>query len=270
MKVKAPAKINLFLEVVRRRKDGYHDIETVFQTVSLYDELSFRNADGEGITLKCPGSKLSAGPDNLVYRAAKLLKGRLGIKRGVEITLRKRIPMGAGLGGGSSDAAAALKGLLKFWKRRLPGGELLKMASSLGADVPFFLCGGTAAGYGVGDRLKPLKPLKKSWFLLVNPGVHIPTPLVYKSLRFPLTNKQKINKIVGQNCLFNRLEEAVLPRFGAVREIKDVLGRLGYPALMSGSGSTVFAPVPSKADGERIRKGLRRFPWDVWLVRSVG
>jgi 4-diphosphocytidyl-2-C-methyl-D-erythritol kinase len=270
MKVRAPAKINLFLEVVRRRKDGYHDIETVFQTVSLFDELTFSKRAEDGIELDCGGAKLSGGPDNLVYRAAELLKSRLGVKQGVKITLKKRIPMGAGLGGGSSDAAATLKGLLKLWHRRLPAKELVKMASSLGADVAFFLYGGTAAASGVGDRVKRLKPIKSTWFLLVNPRIHIPTPMVYKRLQFPLTNKQKINKIEWRNCLFNRLEEAVLPRFGAVRKIKDVLGRLGCPGLMSGSGSTVFAPVPSKTEGERMRKELKRFPWDVWLVRSTG
>ena len=278
MKFTAPAKINLYLEVIRRRKDGYHDIETIMQTVSLCDELTFSRRK-EGVLLKCSRPEL-ANEQNLVFRAAKLLIDRLNLKTGVKITLKKRIPAGAGLGGGSSDAAAALRGLLKFWNRKLNEKELAGMAASLGADVPFFLSGGTAQATGIGERVKPLPNLPKTWFLLVNPRVHVPTASVYKKLQFPLTNKQKINKIrrlisggfppePWENYLFNRLEEVVLPRVGAIREIKNVLGRLGARGVMSGSGSTVFAPVPTATRGEVLRKKLRKFPWDVWLVSST-
>ena len=279
MKFKAPAKINLYLEVIRRRKDGYHDIETIMQTVSLFDELCFSRRS-EGVSLKCSKPELS-GENNLVFKAAKLLIDRLKVKTGVNIILKKRIPSGAGLGGGSSDAAAALKGLLKFWKRSIPEKELVKIAAFLGADVPFFLYGGTAQASGIGERIKPLPGLPPTWFLLVNPRVHVPTASVYKKLHFPLTNQQKITKIrrlisgrtppeAWENYLFNRLEDVVLPSFGAIREIKNVLGQLGVRGVMSGSGSTVFAPVTTATRGEVLRKKLRKFPWDVWLVRSTG
>lgn len=278
MKILAPAKINLYLEVINRRKDGYHNLETIFQTVSLYDELMFKKR-AEGIAVKCNCMELRSDDSNLVFKAARLLKERLGITSGIEITLKKRIPMGAGLGGGSSDAAATLKGLLKFWKKSLPQKELVKLASGLGADVPFFLFGGAAEAKGIGDRIKPLKKLKPMWFLLVNPGFPVPTPGVYRRLKFPLTNKRKIYKIrqllvcgsspkTWGKYIFNRLEEAVLPYHGAIRDIKDTLERMGCRSLMSGSGSTVFALMSSSAEGERVKQKLKRFPWDVWLVRS--
>lgn len=279
MRILAPAKINLFLEVVNRRPDGYHNIETIFQTVSLYDELTFKKRKNDiRVRSNVPG--LRSDDSNLVFRAARMLRERLKTGLGAEIYLKKRIPMGAGLGGGSSDAAAALKGLLKLWKKRLPRKELIKLAAKLGADVPFFLFQGAACASGIGDKLKPLKGVKPAWFLLINPRFPVPTPGVYKKLRFPLTNKQKINKIKqllssGSSPdnwgirIFNRLEDAVLPYYGAIREIKDKVGRMGCRCLMSGSGSTVFALVTSESQGKRIMRKLKQFPWDVWLVRSV-
>ncbi|MFH1368422.1 MAG: 4-(cytidine 5'-diphospho)-2-C-methyl-D-erythritol kinase [Elusimicrobiota bacterium] len=279
VKMLAPAKINLFLEVAGRRPDGYHNIETIFRTVSLYDELGFSRRK-EGITVKCNIPELRSDKRNLVYRAAELLKTRLGVAAGVEIRLKKRIPMGAGLGGGSSDAAAALKGLLKLWKRKVSEKELVRLAAGLGADVPFFLYGGLAEAKGIGDRIKTIKRSKTDWFLLVNPGFPVSTASVYKKLKFPLTNKQKIHKIkqllAGGSSpekwgkhIFNRLEEAVLPCHRAIREIKDTLELMGCRCLMSGSGSTVFAPMSSVTEGERIRQKLSKFSWDVWLVKSV-
>jgi len=279
LKILAPAKINLFLEVVNRRPDGYHNIRTIFQAVSLYDELAFKPRKA-GIVVKSNVPGLRSDDSNLVFRAAGMLRVKLKTGLGAEISLKKRIPMGAGLGGGSSDAAATLQGLLKLWKRRLPGKELVRIASKLGADVPFFLFKGTASASGIGNRIKPVKNVKPAWFLLVNPGFPVPTPGVYKKLKFPLTNEQKINKImhlltsgsspeIWGKRIFNRLEEAVLPYHGAIREIKDRLGRMGCRCLMSGSGSTVFALVSSEREGERIRLKLKKFPWDVWLVRTV-
>lgn len=284
----APAKINLFLEILGRRPDGYHRLSTIFQEISLADALTAR-ADpalpsGE-FRLECPGSDLPVGPDNLVLRAARAFPADRGPTDGCRFVLKKRIPVGAGLGGGSSDAAAALKAI---W--RLSGGAaggfpratFAPVARRLGADVPFFLAGGRAKAGGIGDRLT-LFPDSKTpyWFVLVFPRVFVSTREVYERLRFPLTKRRtslKLEKMLAAGrpsrewapLIFNRLEEAVLDRVPAVREARAALVGAGCrTALMSGSGSSVFGVVDSSAHGRRVLRDLPRGKWDVWLVRSA-
>jgi 4-diphosphocytidyl-2-C-methyl-D-erythritol kinase len=279
MKILAPAKINLYLEVKARRPDGYHDIESVMHTVSLYDELTI-TPQSAGITLVCSRRDLPTDERNLAMRAAVALRKKLGVTAGAKIVLKKNIPLGAGLGGGSSDAAAVLTGLLALWKKRLPAKELNALAAKLGADVPFFLAGGTALASGIGDRIKSLPGVKPASFLLVYPGFGVPTPWVYRHLSFPLTREQKITKIKAQlasgfpprtwgQLLFNRLEEVVFPAYPGIRHVKSILHDLGCQSLMSGSGSTVYGLIPSEGEGEKLRSKLKRLYKDVWLVQSV-
>ena len=279
MKILAPCKINLFLEVRNRRPDGYHNIESVMQAVSLCDELEFKAADKE-ISLKCDVPGLPTDDRNLVIRAAKLLRKELGVVSGASITLKKRIPMGAGLGGGSSDAAATLKGLLKLWKKKISVKRLVKIAGSIGADVPFFLKGGTAIARGIGDRIIPLKNVRKSYFVIVYPGFGVATRGVYQNLRFPLTNKRKINKIraplesFGSSgewglYLYNRLEDAVFPKYPEISFIKEKIRSLGHQSLMSGSGSSIFGIVPSREAGKRLQGALKSSKQSVWVVESL-
>lgn len=279
MKILAPAKLNIFLEVVNRRKDGYHNIESVMQTVSLYDRLTIKPALS-GITLRCNRKELPVDKSNLVMKAALLLKNELKISAGADIYLEKNIPLGAGLGGGSSDAAAAFIGLLKLWKSQLPEAKLNKLARLVGADVPFFLSGGTAAARGVGERLTKLKSPKIGYILLVNPGFGVATKTVYENLRFPLTKKQKINRILKlfkggasprawKKMLYNRLEEVVLPRYPEIESIKDIFRSQNCECLMSGSGSTVFGVVPGIKAGKRIRSLFERSGWKSWLVHTI-
>jgi 4-diphosphocytidyl-2-C-methyl-D-erythritol kinase len=184
MKILAPAKINLFLEVKNKRKDGYHNIESIMQAVSLYDKLTITPNRG-GIILKCSDKNLPTDEKNLAFRAAILLQNKLNISKGADIYLEKNIPIGAGLGGGSSDAAAVIKGLLRLWKRKLPDRVILALAKKLGADVPFFIMGGAAVATGIGEKLTKIKSVDTAGFLLVNPGFPIATKQVYNSLRFP-------------------------------------------------------------------------------------
>lgn len=304
----APAKLNLFLEVLGRRPDGYHSLSTVFQEISLADRLEARWAPrlaADEVRLECRGADLSNGPDNLVVRAARAFLqsphngiasagGRLNPPAyrprprgsgGYSFHLTKRIPVGAGLGGGSSDAAAAIKALWRLrtrapWKN-FPADALTPLARDVGADVPFFLQGGAAHGRGVGERLRPLSPPAAAWFVLVFPRVFVSTKEVFQSLRFPLTKKRSCHRMITSLALgrpprewapllFNRLEEVVLKKVPAVARAKHALldaGCLG--ALMSGSGSSVFGVAASQRQGENVRQRLASGPWDVWLVRSV-
>jgi 4-diphosphocytidyl-2-C-methyl-D-erythritol kinase len=279
MKIFAPCKINLFLEVKNRRPDGYHNIESVMQAASLYDELDFKKADG-GISLKCNIPGLPTDERNLVIKAARLLKKELKTDSGARITLKKRIPMGAGLGGGSSDAAATLRGLLKLWKKKISAKKLVKIASSIGADVPFFLKSGPAIVRGIGDKIISLKNVRKSYFVIIYPGFGVATKWAYKNLRFPLTNKRKINKIrtlleSSRSSrewgfhIYNRLEDAVFSKYPEIPLIKDKIRGLGHQSIMSGSGSSVVGVVPSRKAGERLRRTLLSPRRSVWVVESL-
>jgi 4-diphosphocytidyl-2-C-methyl-D-erythritol kinase len=278
MKLLAPAKINLFLEVENKRPDGYHNINTVFQTVSLFDTIILKKRKS-GLLLKCDNPDIPCDDRNLAIKAALALQKELNFTGGAEITIKKQIPVGAGLGGGSSDAAAVLSGLLKLWKKEMPLKRLTKVAARLGADVPFFLHKGTARATGIGDRIKRINGVEPSWYVLVYPGFGVPTAKVYKSLVLPLTRKKLINKIKHQlryssllkgGFIFNRLEDAVLPRYPEIRKVKTVLKSMGIHCMMSGSGSTVFGVVDSQRAGELVRAKLKDRPWSVWVVKSVG
>lgn len=276
------AKINLFLEILRRRSDGYHTLDTLFQEISLADRLSASlRRDGQ-VRLACSDSTLPVDDRNLVTRAARRY-GEAFQPVGVSFRLTKRIPVGAGLGGGSGNAAAALRLLQRLDPR--PGSErrVQSLAAGLGADVPFFLKGGFARARGVGDRLTLLTSRRKNplWFVLVFPRVFSSTAEAYRSLRFPLTNRRSCLKLTQALCagdsprvwapwIFNRLEEVVLPRLAPVAEAKRALIAAGaLNALMSGSGSSVFGVVEDAAHGRRVRAALPKTLGDLWLVRSV-
>jgi 4-diphosphocytidyl-2-C-methyl-D-erythritol kinase len=278
--LKAPAKINLFLELKSKRKDGYHNLETIMQTISLYDEISFESYDN-GIFLECGNEDLPTDSTNIVYKAAKVFYGYFKIDRGVKIYLKKIIPMGAGLGGGSSDAAATLMALVKLYNVKTSKEELEKIATKLGADVAFFLTGGTAFCEGIGDVITPLKSIKDLNLVLANPGFGINTSGVYKKVKFPLTNRGKINKIISHinsgsfdkkeafsHC-FNRLEDFVLVDYPEIAKIKNILRDAGCVSLMSGAGATVFGLFDSTVNLEAFKAGLRKYTWKFWFVNST-
>jgi len=282
--LKAPAKINLFLEITAKRPDGYHNLETVMQTISLCDELSVEDlgAADTRIILECSSKELPVDEGNIVYRAAQALKKFYNINRGARIFLKKEIPTGAGLGGGSSDAAAAIKGLAGIWNIKAEKNDLEKIAAELGADVPFFLTGGTALCEGKGEIVTPLPPIARMPVILANPGFGVATPSVYKKVTFPLTKPRKIHKITrlicrgsfnGQNAsdyCFNRLEEFVFPDYPQIAEIKSVLTELGCASLMSGSGATVFGILGSESQSETIKSKLQEYHWKTWAVVPAG
>lgn len=285
IKLKANAKINLFLDILGKRKDGYHNIKTVFQEISLSDDIFIKEIKNgiplkrDSVSIVCDNPLIPTDKRNLVYKSADLIKRRFGIKKSVEIKIKKRIPVGAGLGGGSADAAAVLRGLNKLWNLKLTKSQLVRIGKQIGADVPFFLYGGRCLGEGIGDKLTSLKIRKKEWYVLVNPPFEIFTKTVYSRLTpleiqyrgatslMGLTKTRKTYKI---NKHTNRLEDVVIPLYPEIKKIKDLLVENGAKfSLMSGSGSCVFGFVKNKSVGEKIKKNIRKDGYTVWLVHSV-
>lgn len=258
----AQAKINLYLRVLGRREDGYHQIETVMQTLQFADRVILRGRPC-GIGLQCDAPELTAGPDNLAWRAAALLAEAFP-GHGVSVTLKKWIPWQAGLGGGSSDAAAVLRGLNKLWRLQLSAAELTEFAARLGSDVPFFLSGGTAVARGRGEEITPLSACPDVDVALLVPPFGLATAAVYHEWRPPFVTPpvwtallQALadrDRILAAQLLFNDLEA---PAFGLRPELASLKARLlqeGLPTLLSGSGSCLFTLLFGEKDGSRLRE----------------
>jgi 4-diphosphocytidyl-2-C-methyl-D-erythritol kinase len=243
----APAKINLFLRVLRKRADGYHDIVSLMQKITLYDELIF-SPRSQGVVLNCPGTNLPTNDNNLVIRAVKAIFDYCDYQSGMEITLVKKIPLTAGLGGGSSDAATTLIALNQICSLKLKKDELIKLGAKIGADVPFFVFGNNALASGVGDQLESLQTLPKLNLVLIKPQFELSTKMVYENLNLRLTRGKnnysiprflKMGDIIRE--LHNDLESVSLEMHPELADLKKMLLRHGaLGALMSGSGPTVF------------------------------
>lgn len=273
----APAKVNLTLRVLGRREDGYHDILSLMQKISLCDELVF-SPRTEGIVLRCPDSPLPEDGRNIAHRAAASFIARTGAPRGVAITIRKRIPLAAGLGGGSSDAATTLLTLNEMTGYPLSREELMRMGKELGADVPFFIFGATAWAAGIGDRLVEAAPLPPLWFVLVNPGFAVSTKMVYQSLNLGLTNTairysiprfSTVEDLLGG--LTNDLESVTVRQHPVLDHIKTLLLENGARgALMSGSGPTVFGIFTDADAANRAERNLGHVNgWSVFGAHSL-
>src|SRR6266404_5028675 len=288
VRIPALAKVNLRLEVLGKRPDGFHELRTVFQSISLKDELRLRSTRKSGIELRVRGNaSLSNEPveKNLVYRAVDALRQEFRQRDGIAIELRKAIPAGRGLGGGSSDAASALIGYLRLAKKQLPRERLFELAATLGADVPFFLEGGRALGIGKGDEIYPLPDISKLFLLVVSPkSIHVPTPDAYRWLNSPQLgalqmNAAQLTNLVGNPKLYkfcalawslqgspllNDFEEAVFQQHPRLAEIKrDLLQNGASEALLAGSGSAVFGVFPSPV---KARRAVVGFPHDQTFV----
>lgn len=268
IRLTAHAKINWYLEITGKRPDGYHTLETVFQTIALGDELTFEPSDT--IVVSCSNASLPVDERNLVTRAAFRLREALGETRGARIHLEKISPMGAGLGGGSADAAAALKGLLQLWGKTLPEDRLKVLAVSLGADVPFFLTGGLCLGTGIGEVLSPLPALPKTWMVVVWPGFGVPTKDAYARVKLPFSEAAPKRAADPRTSLFNRFESLVFPAYPALEGIKRDVREAGATAsLMSGSGSAVFGLVPGESEGRAALANLKKKYPHSWLTHTL-
>jgi 4-diphosphocytidyl-2-C-methyl-D-erythritol kinase len=266
---KSYAKINLFLKVLGKRDDGYHDIVTLMQRISLCDEMTFLKK-GSDIVVKCPGSDLPEDKDNIIFKAAEALFSYTHQNRGVEITVIKNIPIAAGLGGGSSNAALTLTTLNEMMGFDLERDELMEIGAKLGADVPFFVLGKTAWASGIGDKLTVADRIPKMVYVLINPGFEVSTKEVYGNLNLGLTNdiikynmprSKTVSQIVDE--LYNDLEGVTSRLYPTIPKIKERLrthGALG--SLMSGSGPTVFGIFESRNSALKAEEELRRVQGD--------
>lgn len=281
-KLEARAKINLTLEILGKRPDGYHELRTVFQTLRLSDELVFLSAP-ETLEIECSSPWVPQGEENLIYRAASALARYAKRSFGAKILLKKRIPVGAGLGGGSADAAAALVGLSRLWGLDLSMEELLKVACDIGADVAFALLGGTALGEGRGEILTPLPALAEFWTVIVQPDFQILAHDAYglwdrrASTSGGEASQRMIEAITNgdlraiASCLHNDFEETLFPIYPDLARIKEALlgcGCLG--ALLCGSGSCVFGIAESFGEIKRIAAIMQRRSAKAVLISKAG
>lgn len=274
------AKVNFGLRVLGKRPDGFHEIRTILQTVDLQDKLVITLSGDGKIRVRCDHPEVPSGSKNLAHGAARLLQGEFQVPHGCRIHIAKKIPPAAGLGGGSSNAAATLVGLNRLWDLHLSKGDLLALGARLGSDVPFFLEGGTALAQGRGEKLTPLRLTTDFWLVLVKPDFSISTNWAYSRVKIPLTlnsfdvKLNSLRKISSLNQLLgfldNDLEKAVEEVYPSIGEIKaELLSKGAMGAAMSGSGSSVFGLVRTRKAAERLAEGLRCAKWQVFVVRPI-
>lgn len=275
--LKAPAKVNYVLDVIRRRPDGYHDLRMVMQRVNLCDEITISLTDTPDITVTCGKNGVPDGPGNIAWKAARILLDMASTGQGAEIAIAKNIPVAAGLGGGSSDAASVLMGMNELLGLGMSDQRLMEIGVKLGADVPFFVFKKTALAEGIGEQLSAMPDMPTTWVLLVNPGVHVSTGWVYRNLQ--LTNRDELAKLpyfygtIEDICsiLSNDLESVTIPAFPVIAEIKATMMRSGaLGAMMSGSGPTVFGLFPDRSTAEQAREELVKGTcWFAAVVETI-
>lgn len=277
---KAPAKINLGLDTLYKRDDGYHELQTIMASVDLADKLVFRNLPDGEFSLTTDSGFLPVDERNLIYQVVELVRKRLGINRGVEIDVRKRIPVAAGLAGGSSDAAATLRGLNRLWDLKLSLSELAALGAEIGSDVPYCLWGDTALVEGRGEIITPLPTVPQTWVVLVKPKLSVSSRKIFAALSLEdlsHPNIPALEQAIRQGDyqemvkhLGNSLESITIAKHPIVQQVKDKMIKFGADAaLMSGSGPTVFALCEHYSRAQRVYNGLKGFCEEVYLVRTI-
>ncbi|MFS1510853.1 4-(cytidine 5'-diphospho)-2-C-methyl-D-erythritol kinase [Chengkuizengella sp. SCS-71B] len=278
---KAPAKINLSLDVLRKREDGYHEVEMIMTMVDLADRLEMAELSRDTIIITSQAGYIPLDEKNLAFQAARLIKEKYDVKKGVYIHLDKKIPVSAGLAGGSSDAAATLRGLNRLWELNISTNDLKKVAEELGSDVPFCIEGGTAIARGRGEKLEKISSPPQCWVILAKPPINVSTPDVYRRLNVNKINKHPETEVLKKaienkdfqhicRSLGNVLEEVTIPMYPQISQLKEVMLRLGAEGvLMSGSGPTVFGLVSKQSKVKKIYNGLRGFCNNVYVVRIL-
>ena len=269
VRLKAMAKINLGLDVVRKREDGYHEVRMIMQTIRMYDQIRLRAVSEAGIKVRTNLSYLPCNEDNLVHKAAKLLMEEFEVREGLSIELKKYIPVAAGMAGGSSDAAAVMVGVNRMFGLGLTKAQLMERGVKIGADVPYCIMRGTVLAEGIGEILTPLPPMPKCHVLIAKPGIHVSTKFVYGGLHLdevtvhPDIDGQAAIKAGDLNeaarLMGNVLESVTVSTYPVIDEIKEFMvqhGALG--AMMSGSGPTVFGLFEDERTAKRAYEKLRR------------
>ena len=269
--LKSRAKINLSIDVLGKRQDGYHLVEMIMQTIDLYDLIEINEKDNDQITIKSTSDEIPLDCNNLVYKAANLIKKTFNINKGVEIHIKKNIPVAAGMAGGSSNAAAVLVGLNKLWNLNLSNQQLEKIGLKLGADVPFCINGGAVLASGIGEELTPIKVLTKDVCILVcKPDLFVSTKEVYECIDSKDIDKRPNNKFLIE-CLknedtrqlaenmFNVLEGVTMDKHPVIQQIKDIMtNNRALGAMMSGSGPTVFGLYENREDAVKCKAILEK------------
>lgn len=267
--LKALAKINLGLDVVRRREDGYHEVRMIMQTIQLYDRLDIKRTQEPGIQIQTNLSFLPVNENNLIYKAAKLLMDEFSITDGVSVKLDKRIPVAAGMAGGSTDAAAMLIGVNRLFSLGLTKRQLMERGVQIGADVPYCIMRGTALAEGIGEALSPLPPMVKCPVLIAKPSISVSTKFVYQNLKLDDTTfhpdiDRLIDDIKAKNLhdiaahMGNVLETVTIPNYPVIDEIKKhMLSNGAVGAMMSGSGPTVFGLFDDEDTAKKAYKAMR-------------
>lgn len=263
------AKINWTLRVLGRRADGYHELHTIFQTVTLHDKLTFTHRTDDSLTLKCDAPDIPVDESNLIVRAAQALRQRYGVRKGAGISLEKRIPAAGGLGGGSSNAAVALLGLAQLWRVETTRPELEEIGAGIGADVPFFLTGGTALGTGLGTEISALADTPAAYLLIITPNARVSTAEAYKALSAPALTKVGGDIILSSsrphtqisdsllNHLRNDFEPVIFGLHPEILRVRDALAGVGARgALLAGSGASVFGVFDKAEARERAAQVL--------------
>lgn len=270
IRLKARAKINLGLDVLGKREDGYHDVRMVMQTVGIYDRIIITKIPGNDIVVKSNLNFLPTNENNLIYKAAKLLKDRYGFEGGVEIDLNKFIPVAAGMAGGSTDAASTLFGINRIYDLGMTQTDMMELGVKIGADVPYCVMRGTALAEGIGEKLTRLKPMPECPLLIAKPPINVSTKLVYESLDMTgeinhpdidgiieAINNQDIAGVAAK--MGNVLEQVTIPLYPVIETIKqDMISHGAINAMMSGSGPTVFGIFPDEATALKCQEFLRQ------------
>jgi 4-diphosphocytidyl-2-C-methyl-D-erythritol kinase len=277
LQLKAPAKVNYRLDVLGKRADGYHELRMIMQRVDLCDDIEIALSERAGIRVACGRVGVPDGPGNIAWRAADALVKLSGREVGIDISITKKIPVAAGLGGGSSDAATVLMGVNELLELGLSDERLMEIGVKLGADVPFFIFKKPALAEGIGDQLSALDKVPELWIVLVNPGIHVSTAWVYQNLQ--LTRKEEVAIVsrsyssLDEVCavLSNDLEPVTFGRFPAVRELKEQMITAGARgSLMSGSGSTVFGLFADESSARRAADEIAKSRgWFSVAVRTI-
>lgn len=278
--IKTYGKINLYLEVNKKRDDGYHELQMVMQSISLYDRVSVKEIEKNEISIYTNSPYIPKDDGNIAVKAAKLIKEEFHIDKGVEITIDKNIPVAAGLAGGSANAAAVLKGLNELWELGLSEGKLRDLGLRLGADVPFSVMEGAAIAEGIGERLTPISGLKNTWMVLCKPGISVSTPEVYRELDLSVLKEKPLPKefltaIENRdlrsisNNMYNALESVTLKKHDVVEDIKKKM--MQYNAIgtmMTGSGPTVFGIFKDQERAKKAARNLKKHYHQTYVVTT--
>lgn len=278
--IKTYGKINLYLEVINKREDGYHELQMVMQSISLYDRVIVREIEKDEILLNTNSPYIPKDDGNIAVKAAKLIKEAYHIDKGVEITIQKNIPVAAGLAGGSANAAGVLKGLNELWGLGLSEEVLRDLGLSLGADVPFAVMEGAAIAEGIGERLTPISGLKNTWMVLCKPSISVSTPEVYKELNLSVLEEKPLSKeflaaIENRNLrvisktMYNALESVTLKKHAVIEDIKKKM--MQYNAIgtmMTGSGPTVFGIFKDQEQAKKAAQNLKKYHHQTYVVTT--